>query len=137
MARGGFFRRAFNAVRDFFTGESGEEPSRATPRADRDRQRARERDPMLRDWDRQVGGTRAGYLNHKELIEDMAAANDLDNEDKQALWNDYLKYMVGKRGERAPYRRNDLQNPFWQNWGIDPEMFDWDAWREAMGYNEQ
>jgi hypothetical protein len=133
VARGGFFRRAISAVREFFTGE-GEAPPRAAPRSDRDRQRARERDPYLAAWDSQARG-RTGYLNHREIIDDLASTYDLDEEEKQELWDDYLEYIVGERGERMRYRRNDIHNPFWQKWGIDPEeQFDWHAWREAMGY---
>jgi hypothetical protein len=65
----------------------------------------------------------------------MALTYNLDEEDKRDMWDDYLRYVVGKRGDRASYRRNDIRNPFWQKWGIDPEQdFDWAAWREAMGY---
>jgi len=137
VARGGFFSRirsAASAVRGFFTGDSGEQPPRATPRESRDRQRARERDPYLRIWD-DYNLNRTGYLHHKELIEDMAAQYDLDRDDEEEMWDDYLRWIVGKRGEHQQYRRNDLQNPFWQKWGIDPEeQFDWHDWREAMGY---
>ena len=132
MARGGFFRRIVSAVRDFF---AEEEPSRATPapRVDRDRQRARERDPYLRDWDAH-NLHRTGFMQHKDIVEDMAATYNLDRDEELEMWNDYLTHIVGKRGVRAPYRRNDIRNPFWQKWGIDPEEdFDWSAWREAFG----
>jgi hypothetical protein len=134
VARGGFFSRLVSRVRDIFR----EEPSRATPAPpisrDRDRQRARERDPYLADWDRRKLD-RGNYLGHKDLIDDLAGAYDLDAKDKRELWNDYLRWIVGKRGVRAAYRRSDLRNPFWQKWGIDPEQdFDWWDWREAMGY---
>jgi len=134
VARGGFFRRIVSAVRDFFGSE--EKPSRATPapRADRDRQRARERDPYLADWDRRRLD-RGNYLGHKDLIDDLAASHNLDYEEQYELWQDYLRWIVGKKGAHAPYKRSDLHNPFWQKWGIDPEEdFNWHDWREAMGY---
>ena len=141
MARGGIFSRAVAAVRRVFTRE---EPQRATPRpptgrgapprADRDRQRARQRDPYLADWDRRRL-ERGNYLGHKDLIDDLAGQYNLDAEDKYELWQDYLRWIVGKKGAHAQYRRDDLHNPFWQKWGIDPEEdFDWWDWREAMGY---
>jgi hypothetical protein len=62
-------------------------------------------------------------------------ALDLDADDKREMWDDYLEHLVGRKGSHMAYRRNDLRNPFWQKWGIDPEEdFDWQAWREAMGY---
>lgn len=135
MARGGFFSRAVAAVRGFFTGESEERrPPRATPRADRDRQRARERDPYLRTWD-EAGLRRTGFQHHRDLVTDMAATYNLDEEEALEMWDDYLEDIVGRRGERMTYRRNDIRNPFWQKWGIDPEEdFDWSDWRDAMGY---
>jgi hypothetical protein len=137
VARGGFFRRAVAAVRDFFSGEREEAPPRATPAPpfrDRDRQRARERDPFLADWDRRKLN-RVGYMQHREMIDDMALTYDLDAEEKYEFWQDYLRWIVGKKGVRMQYRRSDLRNPFWQKWGIDPEEdFDWHDWREAMGY---
>jgi hypothetical protein len=130
---GGFFKRIREAVSSFFTGNVEEPPSRAPVRQGRERQRARERDPYLADWDgRHLN--RTGYLNHKDLIDDMALTYNLDESEKRELWNDYMKYIVGRKDERASYRRNDIHNPFWQKWGIDPDSFDWDAWREAMGY---
>jgi hypothetical protein len=73
-------------------------------------------------------------MNHRSIIDDMALTYDLDADDKREMWDDYLRDLVGRKGQHMAYRRNDLRNPFWQKWGIDPESFDWEAWREAMGY---
>jgi hypothetical protein len=61
----------------------------------------------------------------------MAAEYNLDEEDKQEIWRDYVHYLVSSKSH---YLRNDIHNPFWAKWGVDPDYFDWHAWREAMGY---
>jgi hypothetical protein len=132
---GGFFSRLVRAVRNAFTGAEEPPPSAPTPRESRDRQRARERNPYLDSWDATTRGSRTGFLNHKEIIDDLALTYDLDADDKREMWDDYLRDIVGRKGQHMSYRRNDIRNPFWQKWGIDPESeFDWHEWREAMGY---
>lgn len=136
--RGGLFSRIANAVRGIFT--RAEEPPRRAPvppqppgRGAPPRPPKQPPNPYLDSW-RSLTSERTGYLDHRDIIDNMALEYDLDAEDKLELWDDYLEYIVGRRGERMSYRRNDVRNPFWQKWGIDPDGFDWDAWREAMGY---
>lgn len=128
--RGGIFSRIVNAVRGAFRRE---EPSRREPppppRADRDRQRARERDPYLFWFDRETGGSR-NYLAHRDFFDSFADAYDLTEEEKLEMWRDYNHYMVAGKG---PYLRKDDRNPFWGKWGINPDRWDWAGWREAMG----
>jgi hypothetical protein len=143
--RGGFFSRIAGAVRRVFTGR--EEPPRRTPtptprptptgasRGDRDRQRARERDPYLATWDGRTGGTRGNFLGHRDFARDLTSYYDIPADEAEDFWDDYLRYMVGRRGERMPYRRDDIRNPFWQNWDINPDSFNWHEWREEMGYS--
>jgi hypothetical protein len=139
--RGGIFSRALRAIQRVFTREEPPrpEPSRAPTsgyrppeqRRQRDRQRARERDPYLFWWDRELRGReRTGYLNHRDIVNDIAEELDLDEDEKQELWRDYTHYMVAGKG---PYLRKDERNPFWLKWGIDPDRFDWQGWRDAMG----
>lgn len=135
MARRGIFSRIASAVRGVFTREP---PRRAPvpppPAPPPTPPRRRRVDPYRETWNREIGRTRpTGYLQHRDIIDDMALEYNLDEQDKQELWEDYLHYMVGRRGVRQEYRRNDIRNPFWQNWGIDPDSFDWSAWREAIG----
>lgn len=133
--RGGFFSRIVGAIRDAFTRE--ELPRRAPvspqePPERPSRQRRRERNYYLDTWRGNTSG-HTGYLTHKDIIDDLALEYNLDEEDKQELWDDYTQAMVGRRGTRLPYRYNDVNNPFWNKWGIDPDNFDWQRWRETMG----
>ena len=80
---------------------------------------------------------RTGYTQpeqeqaHLELY--MGVVNDLGRENFSqgeiySLWGDYLDaFGPGGAGEMS---RAD----WFENMGIDPADFDWDAWREAMGY---
>lgn len=47
------------------------------------------------------------------------------------LWESYIKHIVKGQGR---FRRNDSQNMFWRDTGIDPVDFNWHRWRIAMGY---
>jgi len=137
VARRGFLSRIVGAIRDAFTRD--EEPRRTPvppqepPGRGGPERRRRAPDPYLDDW-RGLTRERTGYLNHKDIIDDMAFEYNLPEDEKQELWHDYLTYLVGRRGTRAQYRYRDPNNPFWTKWNIDPDSFDWHAWREAMGY---
>lgn len=75
---------------------------------------------------------RPGYLEQREIVEMYTSALDLDAREAREFWADYLHYMVS---DRSHVIRNDREsNPFWDEWGIDPDQFDWHGWREAMGY---
>lgn len=87
-------------------------------------------------WRRQRGNPPArGFLQHKDFIDMLAYDLDLDEREKRQFWADYNLYMVS---HRTRMKRNDPDtNPFWRTWGIDPmnpQAFNWEAWREAMGY---
>lgn len=62
----------------------------------------------------------------------MASAYNIPVDEFEAFWRDYIRYMVKSKGSK--YRLHDLRNPFFQNWNIHPDDFDWWEWREAMGY---
>jgi hypothetical protein len=124
--RGGLFSRIVKAVRDVFTRE---EPTRRAPAPTPPKRDKRPPDPYLFWWRRNAHRS-TGYLQHKDILDDMALEYDLDADEKLELWQDYTHYMVSRDSH---YRRNDVRNLFWQNWGIDPRSFDWQAWREAMG----
>ena len=134
--RGGFFGRLRKAVKniadaigEIFTGGEEEPPRREPPK--RKPEPPRQTDPYIFWWDYELKRSRTGYFNHKDIIDDLALEYNLSEEDKQELWRDYLHYMVSKNSH---FKRNDIRNPFWQKWGIDPDNFDWHAWRDAMGY---
>jgi hypothetical protein len=74
---------------------------------------------------------RPGYLEHRDIANMYEQALDLDRDERLQFWRDYNNYLVSDRNH---YRRSDPGNPFWDKWGIDPDVFDWHSWREAMGY---
>jgi hypothetical protein len=97
----------------------------------------RDRDPYWQIWDSvtlddpNVNFRRTGFLEHRDLLEPYESALDLDEQDKRQFWADYNLYMVSHRTE---YKRADPENPFWSNWNISPDDWDWHGWRESMGY---
>jgi hypothetical protein len=97
----------------------------------------RDRDPYWQIWDEvsrndpNYDGNRTGYLEHRDLLREFEFGLDLDEQEKRQFWADYNLYMVS---HRTDYRRSDPENPFWGNWNISPDDFDWHGWREAMGY---
>lgn len=97
----------------------------------------RDSDPYYQIWDevtrKDPNRTRpiTGYLEHRDLIEQYAFALDLDEREKREFWADYNLYMVS---HRTSYARNSEDNPFWRNWNMTPDDFNWHEWREAMGY---
>ena len=162
MARRGFLsrisdalQRAVRPIERFFEGE----PRRAAPREPTPprppgrgapprqppgrtepprRRRGREHDPWEDPWRKGIGRRYRTSLGHKpeyqanaDFVKDMAYAYNISVDEQEDFWKDYIKYMV--KGE-SRYRMSDLRNPFWQNWNIHPDDFDWWEWREAMGY---
>lgn len=77
------------------------------------------------------GSLQPGFLEHRDISEYYERGLDLDPLEKRQFWADYNLYMVS---DRTGYRRNSVDNPFWERWNIDPNNFDWHSWREAMGY---
>lgn len=54
-----------------------------------------------------------------------------DPQEQLELWRSYVRNIVAGEGQ---FRRNDNQNMFWRDSGIDPQSWRWQDWREAMGY---
>jgi hypothetical protein len=138
VARGrGFFER-FNPanilraivkpVEDLFKPTRPQEPR---PRAPRERKPPRKRppDPRRAIWNDH--STRGSLRNHWEDFMALPGMVDEDEDEQMRFWDMYVKYMVAGEGR---YRRNDIRNPFWQATGIHPDNYDWQAWRETMGY---
>jgi hypothetical protein len=75
---------------------------------------------------------RARFTLDDDVLMSIPGYGDMDEDEKQELLEDYVRYMI--RGE-GPYQRNDVRNPFWSASGIHPSNFDWDAWRDDMGYS--
>jgi hypothetical protein len=128
VARGGFFRRIINAVREAFT------PTPAPPPPpERPERPARDEDFYRQAWQQETL-TRAGrsYRRHRELFESIPGIEDEDPDEQEYLWRSYIENMVKGR-----HRRNDPSNPWWGIIGLDPRDFDWDDWRTAMGYKSR
>lgn len=60
---------------------------------------------------------------HWELFSELPGVDDLNHFDKLDLWEIYLDSMVGDELDR---------DYWWDQIGLDPADFDWEAWREAM-----
>ena len=164
MARRGFFRgiaealgrgveTALKPIERLFEGaprraaprEPGPPPTpggRGAPPRPPERRRERRRysrdEQWHRDWQKTVGrrhrttlGHKPSFQDNKDFVRDMASAFNIPVDEQEEFWKDYMKYMVRGKGG---YRMQDLRNPFWQNWNIHPDDFDWYEWREAMGY---
>jgi hypothetical protein len=94
------------------------------------RARRRPYDPWHAAWQRNVRG-RAGYLDSRDFMQEIFYTYDISGDRQLEMWRDYVKWMVKPN---QPYRRNDPAGPFWRKYGIDPDSWDWYAWRESMGY---
>jgi hypothetical protein len=75
-----------------------------------------------------------GKGNYRKNLKVFHAAIDpieKGEAERVELWESYVKHMVTPRGR---YRRQDPQNMFWRDSGMDPDDWNWAAWRDAMGY---
>lgn len=98
------------------------------------RQERRESDPYYRTWQANPG--RGSYLEHRDFFRDnIISGLNVDNDTQLEYWQAYVKYMTS--GNKS-YRFNSVSdNPFWRTIGMHPDNFDWDGWKEAMGYNDK
>ena len=64
---------------------------------------------------------------HIELFQDYVPDDYTDAQELQ-MWGDYLLAMVESS-------RSYSHNEFFSEYNINPADFDWEAWREAMGYD--
>lgn len=65
---------------------------------------------------------------HLEVFYSIPGITEEDRDTRYQLFGDYLRVMV-----RGGYSK-DERDRFWSDIGIDPRDFDWDGWREVMGY---
>lgn len=73
---------------------------------------------------------RTGYSEREEIQAQLdifldMVPDDFSQQETQQMWGDYLMAMVEGGMSREE---------FFEEYDIDPADFDWDAWREAMGY---
>lgn len=98
--------------------------------------------PYDEAWHRIVGEEftddihdRTGYSEREiiqEHLEFVSGFPDWDNMpryERMEVWRDYLDVMV--MGNTDHMTRNE----FFESIGLDPRDFDWEGWREAMGYS--
>lgn len=130
MARGGFLGRfvrgiekfADNLVNIFTPSPRPPEPPREPPPEPPPSQ-------YRKTW-RQMGG-KGDYRKNLDVFHRLVDPVEDDPAERQELWKSYIRNI--NRGE-GQYRRQDNQNLFWRDSGIDPRSFNWQRWREAMGY---
>jgi hypothetical protein len=72
------------------------------------------------------------YARHYELFQSIPDIDQETPEEQEYLWRSYIENMVSGR-----HRRNDPNNPFWSDIGLDPRNFDWDEFRTAQGYKSR
>ena len=62
---------------------------------------------------------------HLDFLENMAGFSEMDHGEQLQAWTDYIDGFVNGDGDR---------NEFFDDMGYDADDFDWDGWREIMGY---
>lgn len=126
MARGGgFLSRIGRAIRNAVTPRPSPPP--------RERPEPREPEPGSREY-KDIWRTSGGQGSYRKNLKVFHSAVDPiedDPDERIALWESYVSNIVKGRGRR---RRQDIDNMFWRDSGIDPKDFNWVRWREAMGY---
>jgi hypothetical protein len=130
MARGGIFRRVGRAIRNVFT------PSPRAPEPPREPRGPREpprRGDDYKDIWREHGakGRHRNYQKNLKVFHNMVDPIEDDSDERLILWDSYVRNMVKGEGR---FRRQDTANMWWRDSGLDPRDFNWQAWREAMGF---
>ena len=123
---------------DFFPPEPPREPPREPPSRGRWREIF---DRALRDEDGRSPALdaiyeRTGY-SRQEIFQNhyndvfyplTIDAPELTRDEQLEMWQDYIEtFMMNEH-------RHDW---FFETWNVHPSDFDWQAWREAMGYREK
>jgi len=63
---------------------------------------------------------------HSEILSSLDPEADRDT--REDMWQDYLMAFVSD---------GMTHDAFFEIWNIDPRDFDWQLWREAMGYGSR
>lgn len=134
MARRGFLSRLTGAIRRAISGRPPERERAAPPPPEsrqEQRQQERREEREFRDtWN--ADGGRGSYRRNRDVFDSIPGIADSDHDEQIELWDSYIRNMVN--GTR---QRNDPRNPFWSDVGIHPRDFDWDEFRQAMGYSRR
>lgn len=73
------------------------------------------------------------FQHHVELFLSIGGIAEEPRDEQLRLWSLYLESLVaGIHG-----KRNDRSNVFWSEMGLDPRDFDWEDWRDGMGYSRR
>jgi len=82
-------------------------------------------DNTLDDIQERTGYSEQEALDKQyDIFADMVP-DDFNERQAEQMWGDYLEAFVQGGGS---------MDDFFEEYDIDPEDFDWEAWREAMGY---
>jgi len=93
-----------------------------------------------RIWDTEVSRSetrevrhRTGYSRNEQLqlhteLFLSTGMTELDRDEQEQAWQDYLDSFVTGRSTHADW---------FNEWGLDPRDFDWQAWRHALGYERR
>ena len=71
------------------------------------------------------------YADNYAFFNSLPMMANENEEIRERLWRSYLDNMVS-----GHHRRDSPSNPFWRESGISPRDFDWEDWRDSMGYSE-
>jgi len=126
MARLGFVGRIARAIRNVIAPPP--RPPREPPQ-----EPPREREPRG-DLYREIWKDNRGQGSYRKNLKVFHAVVDPiepDPGERLELWESYVTHINRPRGRE---RRQSTSNMFWRDSGIDPADFNWQAWREAMGY---
>lgn len=131
MARGGFLGRIGRAIRNIIAPPPRPSPPREPPPQEPP-EPPRRGDPYREIWRDEKRGRRGDYRKNRALFSKlMDDLHEEDEDEREMLWRSYVRNIVNTGGR---YRRQDINNPFWRDVGVDPVDFDWAKWRIAMGY---
>lgn len=96
------------------------------------RERGRRGDPYREIWrDHHVKRKEGKYQDHLRVFHSVIDPIEENPDEREALWDSYIRNMVKAE---STFRRQDTQNMWWRDSGIDPADFKWQRWREAMGF---
>jgi hypothetical protein len=131
MARGGFFRRIGNAIRNVVAPRPPTREPEPPPQPPREQgpRGGSGGNPWRRVWRDQDG--KGNYQKNLAVFHALIDPVEPDETGQLELWESYIRHI--NKGE-GRFRRQSTSNMFWRDSGIDPADMDWRRWRVAMGY---
>jgi hypothetical protein len=130
--RFGFVGRIGRALKNIVAPSPAPAPPRQPPpREAPEPPSAPRRDEYREIWRDNKTGRAGNYRKNLKVFHSVIDRIEADPEERLLLWESYVQNMVNPRGRK---RRQDPSNMFWRDSGLDPDNFNWEAWRQAMGY---